>query len=101
MCLPCNSKCANCAPDVNTCTECEVSQFRILASPNCICKDGYFEDAAASDVCLVCSNLCLKCVGNKDDCLECNPAHSRTLNAGGTKRCDCNEGFYHAGIPMC
>lgn len=103
-CRPCHYTCATCSgPSSSNCTTCDLNPpvftNRYLLNGNCVCANGYFDDAISGS-CLPCHYTCQSCQGSlKTDCRSCNSTVNRNLVGG---QCVCISGYVDDGYnPPC
>ncbi|KAM3133120.1 hypothetical protein pb186bvf_014837, partial [Paramecium bursaria] len=73
---PCHYSCQTCINNLSTgCYQCSADRTILPTTGTnrvCNCIDGYFEDAAKSNICSLCHQSCLTCQTTQQNCLTCS-----------------------------
>jgi len=69
-CVPCDNTCKTCVTSSTNCLTCDyATQDRLLnTSNNCICKDGFYDNAGT---CAPCDPICKTCTTTSSNCTSC------------------------------
>ncbi|CAD8125277.1 unnamed protein product [Paramecium sonneborni] len=99
VCEKCNYQCKECKYQADSCISCQDNTLRKLNVNKCQCIQKHYDDGK-NEICQICHYSCLRCKDIETKCEYCSVESNRTYNEQ-LFSCDCNIGYYDAGIEIC